>query len=146
MFKVDSFVEKPKLELAEKYVESGEYYWNSGMFMFKASKYLDELKRYRPEIYQSCKRSLEKVQEDCDFIRVDQDEFKNCPDDSIDYAVMENTNNATVIPVSVGWSDIGSWSALWDKSFKDDNQNVQSGDIISVESYGNYLRSESKLV
>lgn len=145
-FKVGSFVEKPSLDVARSYLDSGEYYWNSGMFMFKASKYLEELKKYSPAIYDACECSFIKSQTDLDFIRVDKLEFEACPDDSIDYAVMEKTDNATVIPMNAGWSDVGSWSTLWDVCEKDNNGNVAKGDVISINSKENYLHAESKLL
>ncbi|GAB2638491.1 mannose-1-phosphate guanylyltransferase/mannose-6-phosphate isomerase [Vibrio panuliri] len=145
-FKVDRFVEKPDLKTAEEYVKTGEYYWNSGMFMFKASRYLDELKQHNPEIYNSCKKAFSGALSDFDFIRVEPEAFFACPSDSIDYAVMEKTSDATVIPMDAGWSDVGSWSALWDISEKDDKGNVTKGDVITIGSSGNYIHSESKLV
>lgn len=145
-YNVDSFVEKPNSATAQAYLDSGEYYWNSGMFMFKASKYLDELKQHRPDIYKACERALESTQTDLDFIRVDKQEFEACPEDSIDYAVMEKTVSATVIPMSAGWSDVGSWSALWDVCEKDSNGNVVKGDVISVNSTNSYLHAENKLI
>ncbi|HCH51338.1 MAG TPA: mannose-1-phosphate guanylyltransferase/mannose-6-phosphate isomerase [Proteus sp.] len=145
-FKVDSFVEKPSFDVAKRYVESGDYYWNSGLFMFKASLYLKELKQHSPKIYEACERSLVDAQPDLDFIRVHQSAFEVCPNDSIDYAVMEKTTKATVVPMKAGWSDVGSWSALWDVSNKDHDQNATKGDVIAVNSKGNYLHSENKLI
>lgn len=145
-FNVDRFVEKPDLATAQTYLDSGEYYWNSGMFMFKASKYLEELKQHKPEIYKACERALSNTQTDLDFIRVDKQAFEACPEDSIDYAVMEKTANATVIPLNAGWSDVGSWSALWDVCGKDANGNVVKGDVIVVNSTNSYLHSENKLI
>ncbi|CCN35032.1 mannose-1-phosphate guanyltransferase [Vibrio nigripulchritudo SO65] len=145
-YNVDSFVEKPNLATAQAYLDSGEYYWNSGMFMFKASKYLEELKQHRPDIYQSCESALENTQTDLEFIRVNKQEFEACPDESIDYAVMEKTVDAVVIPMSAGWNDVGSWSALWDICEKDSNGNVVKGDVISVNSTNSYLHAENKLI
>lgn len=143
---VDKFVEKPNLTDAESYLASGDYYWNSGMFMFKASKYLSELKKYRPEILDACEKALSDAQWDMEFIRVDKASFEACPDDSIDYAVMEKTKNAALVPMNAGWSDVGSWSALWDVEKKDSSNNVTKGDVIAVNSKGNYLHSENKLI
>ncbi|MDD9174890.1 mannose-1-phosphate guanylyltransferase/mannose-6-phosphate isomerase [Aliivibrio sp. S2TY2] len=151
-FKVDSFVEKPDLATAQRYFDSGEYYWNSGMFMFKASQYLNELKKHNPEMLKACERSMSKIQVDLDFIRVDKKNFEACPSDSIDYAVLEpvcsvnGSGNLVVVPIDAGWSDIGSWSALWDVSAKDCNKNAHKGDVISVKSTNNYVYSENKLI
>ncbi|MDN3608472.1 mannose-1-phosphate guanylyltransferase/mannose-6-phosphate isomerase [Vibrio ostreicida] len=145
-FKVASFVEKPDLATAQMYVESGDYYWNSGMFMFKASEYLTELGKFQPEILNACKLALSNAQSDMDFVRVDKTYFSGCPSESIDYAVMEKTKHAIVTPIDAGWSDIGSWSALWDVSKKDINNNVCKGDIIALDSTSSYLQSECKLV
>ncbi|MQH33730.1 mannose-1-phosphate guanylyltransferase/mannose-6-phosphate isomerase, partial [Escherichia coli] len=117
-FKVDKFVEKPTLEVAQRYIESGEYYWNSGMFLFRVSRYLEELKKYRPDIYEACDKATSCIDYDLDFIRVNESEFRSCPDESIDYAVMEHTEDAVVIPMDVGWNDVGSWSSLWSISDK----------------------------
>ena len=111
-YSVAQFVEKPSFETAQKYIASGNYYWNSGCFMFKASCYLSELRRFSPEIYEACEKATKKQQTDIDFIRVDEEEFLKCPDDSVDYAVIEKTDKAVVVPMDAGWSDMGSWSAL----------------------------------
>ncbi|MBI6548026.1 mannose-1-phosphate guanylyltransferase/mannose-6-phosphate isomerase [Xenorhabdus lircayensis] len=146
IFLVDKFVEKPCLIQAEHYIKSGTYYWNSGMFLFRASRYLEELKKLSPDIYDSCSNSVENIFQDLDFTRVDKTAFLSCPSNSIDYAVMENTDDAVVVPMSAGWNDVGSWSSLWDISVKDDFGNVIHGDIISYESYDNYLHSDSALL
>jgi mannose-1-phosphate guanylyltransferase/mannose-6-phosphate isomerase len=145
-FKVAQFVEKPDLNTAQDYLASGDYYWNSGMFLFKASRYLEELKRHSPEILLACEESMQESTPDMDFVRVNIDAFKRCPDDSIDYAVMEKTESSMVIPMDAGWSDVGSWSALWNVSEKDENNNVIKGDVISVNSANNYLHSNNKLI
>ncbi|HGM5488616.1 TPA: mannose-1-phosphate guanylyltransferase/mannose-6-phosphate isomerase [Serratia fonticola] len=145
-FKVDSFVEKPSLEKAQEYLDSGEYSWNSGMFMFKTSKFLQELDQFSSEISANTKKSVADSKRDMNFIRVDQEIFKHCPSDSIDYAVMEKTSNAVVIPIDASWSDVGSWSSLWDVSEKDVSGNVNLGQIISIDSTNNYISSESALV
>ncbi|HFV9774061.1 TPA: sugar phosphate nucleotidyltransferase, partial [Salmonella enterica subsp. enterica serovar Orientalis] len=113
-YKVAAFVEKPHRLLAEEYINSGKYLWNSGMFMFKASVFLNELKKFRPDIYSICETSLLKSESDLDFIRVNGKAFNCCPSESIDYAVMENTMQAVVVPLDAKWSDVGSWTALWD--------------------------------
>ena len=145
-FTVDQFEEKPSLELAQDFVSSGNYYWNSGIFLFKASKYLDELNCYQPDIYKACESSMANTQKDLDFLRVDKLKFKSCPSESIDYAVMEKTKDAVVMPLDAGWSDIGSWSSLWDISEKDGNGNVTYGDVMLHSSNNSYVRTDGKLV
>lgn len=145
-FHVDSFVEKPNFDTAQKYLASGDYFWNSGMFMFKASRYIEELKKYRPEILKSCQVALENTENDLDFIRVDKDAFSACPDDSIDYAVMEKTDSAVVVPLDAAWNDIGSFSAIWDLKEKDKFGNVHQGDVISHGCSNNLVIAEQKLV
>ena len=151
-YQVDSFVEKPDATTATKYLESGEYYWNSGMFMFKASRYIEELKKFRPDILDACKKSLAQSSNDMEFIRVDKDAFVTCPDDSIDYAVMEpickakNSDSVVVVPLDASWNDIGSFSAIWEISKKDKKGNVFQGDILSYESSNNLVISEQKLI
>lgn len=145
-YTVSEFVEKPDLATAEKYLAENDYYWNSGMFLFKASRYLEELAKFEPEILDACKQSLATPSKDAEFIRVDSEVFKSCPDKSIDYAVMEKTDSAVVVPMDAGWSDVGSFSSLWDISAKDENQNVTKGDVITVDSTHNYICAENKLV
>tara|TARA_R110002033_G_scaffold96537_2_gene145428 strand:- start:4628 stop:6040 length:1413 start_codon:yes stop_codon:yes gene_type:complete len=145
-FTVAEFVEKPDLNTAQGYLASGDYYWNSGMFLFKASRYLEELKKHSPEILLACEESMQENTTDMDFVRVNIEAFQRCPDDSIDYAVMEKTDSSMVIPMDAGWSDVGSWSALWEVSEKDENKNVIKGDVISVNSANNYLHSNNKLI
>ncbi|MGB0834694.1 MAG: mannose-1-phosphate guanylyltransferase/mannose-6-phosphate isomerase [Psychrobium sp.] len=143
---VEQFVEKPDLATAQNYLHSGNYFWNSGMFMFKASIFLDELKQHRPDIYSACQSAMNNTSSDLDFIRIDKTAFELCPDDSIDYAVMEKTAQAMVVPMSADWSDIGSWSALWDIEEKDDNGNVCHGDVLNVDSRNSYINAQDKLV
>jgi mannose-1-phosphate guanylyltransferase len=145
-YTVKQFVEKPDLVTAQSYLASGEYYWNSGMFMFKASCYLAELKKYRPDIFEACELAMAEVDPDLDFIRVNKQAFLNCPDDSVDYAVMENTVSAVVVPLDAGWSDVGSWSSLWDISVKNADGNVANGDVINVGCKNNYVLAETSLV
>jgi len=145
-FTVDQFVEKPSVEIAENYVSSGDYYWNSGIFLFKTSKYLEELKNFRPDIYEACESSVADMQTDLDFLRVDKEKFELCPSESADYAVMEKTKDAVVVPLDAGWSDIGSWSSLWDISEKDVNGNVTHGDVMLHNSNNSYVRTDGKLV
>jgi mannose-1-phosphate guanylyltransferase/mannose-6-phosphate isomerase len=143
---IERFVEKPDLETATKYINEGGYYWNSGMFMFKASEYLKALEEFAPEIYAASKTAMDAAQRDMDFIRVGIDEFKKCPSDSIDYAVMEKVSNAVVIPVDIGWSDVGSWSALHEIGVSDENGNIFIGDTRCVSTTNSYVRAENKLV
>jgi mannose-1-phosphate guanylyltransferase len=145
-FAVDAFVEKPSIEVAKEYLESGDYFWNSGMFLFKASRYLEELKKHRPDIYEACQLSMEGTSKDNDFLRVNEAAFDACPSDSIDYAVMEKTDDAVVVPMDAGWSDIGSWSSLWDISVKDQNGNAVHGDVMLHKSNNCYVRTDGKLV
>lgn len=145
-YTIDCFVEKPDKATAEEYIRSEQYLWNSGMFMFKASRYLEELSQHHPEILAACQLALSKQNTDLDFIRIDAEAFKNSPSDSIDYAVMEKTSHAAVIPMDVGWNDIGSWSAIWDVSEKDEHNNVIEGDVLTVDSQHNYIHAENKLV
>ncbi|MBJ6922909.1 sugar phosphate nucleotidyltransferase, partial [Vibrio cholerae] len=118
-YRVAQFVEKPNLATAEQYLASGEYYWNSGMFLFKASRYLKELKAHRPDILHACELAMQGARGDLDFVRIEETSFTECPEDSIDYAVMEKTQDALVVPMDAGWSDVGSFSALWEVSPKD---------------------------
>jgi len=145
-FKIQQFVEKPNRETAELYLESKKYLWNSGMFVFKANHYLNELEQYGTDILDNCRLSMIKTEYDKDFIRIDHDQFKNCRSESIDYAVMEKTSNAVVVELDAGWSDIGSWSALWEVSEQDHQGNVYQGDVISNKSSENYCYSEKRLV
>ncbi len=145
-FKVAEFVEKPDATTAEQYLASGDYYWNSGMFLFKASRYLAELKTHRADIYQACEAAMAQTSNDIDFVRVDKAAFEACPDDSVDYAVMEKTSQAVVVPMDCGWSDVGSWSALWEIEAKDEQNNVFKGDVISVDTTNAYVNAQEKLV
>ncbi|WP_461537932.1 mannose-1-phosphate guanylyltransferase/mannose-6-phosphate isomerase [Spongorhabdus nitratireducens] len=146
VYPVQEFVEKPDRETAEKYLASGEYYWNSGMFMFKASRYLQELQKFQPEILQACRKAIATEHPDMDFVRLDETAFKTCPDDSIDYAVMEKTEDAFVVPLDAGWSDVGSWSSLWDIARKDQNGNAVQGDVLLHDTSNSLIRSEKKLI
>jgi len=143
---IKQFVEKPDLATAQAYVDSGDYYWNSGMFAFKAGRYLEELERFQPEILNACRAAFDGASVDCDFTRLDKEAFAACPDDSIDYAVMEKTDSAVVIPLDAGWSDIGSWSALWDISEKDAQGNTCKGDVLAVDTHDSYLHTNGRLL
>jgi len=146
IYAVQQFVEKPDLATAEEYLESGAYYWNSGMFMFKASAYLAELEKYAPEILSASRKAWQGRVADLDFSRLDAEEFANCPSDSVDYAVMEKTARAMVIPLDAGWSDVGSWAALWEVGETDAEGNVRFGDVIDVDCTGSYLYGGSRLL
>ncbi|HWG30651.1 MAG TPA: mannose-1-phosphate guanylyltransferase/mannose-6-phosphate isomerase [Steroidobacteraceae bacterium] len=146
LHRIARFIEKPSPERAREFVKSGDYYWNSGMFMFRASRYLEELERYAPQIAQVCRAVFQAAQTDLDFTRVDKQGFEACPSDSIDYAVMEKTADAVVVPLAAGWSDVGSWAALHDATESDSRGNVVRGDVIVEDSEGCYLYSESRLV
>lgn len=147
-YEVLRFVEKPNFETAKDYIATGEYYWNSGMFLFKAKRYLDELSKFRPDILDICRDAIGEQKKDVtqDFIRIEKETFSLCADESIDYAVMEKTDDAVVIPLDAGWNDVGSWSALWEVHDKDDNNNVLSGDIFSYNSSNCYINSEETFV
>jgi len=145
-FVIDKFVEKPSSELAQEYVSSGDYYWNSGMFLFKASRYLEEIKKFRPDILEICAASLDCAKLDMDFMRVNKEKFTECPSESIDYAVMEKTVDAVVVPMDAGWSDIGSWSSLWDISKKNDDGNVSQGDVYMHKTNNCLVRTDDQLV
>ena len=145
-FDVKAFTEKPDQDAAEDYIESGEFCWNSGIFMFKASVFLDELNKYEPELVATCRTSLDRATKDLDFIRIDAESFANAKDISIDYALMECTQNAAVIPMNIKWSDIGSWSALWQLKDQCPDGNVYVGDIITDQVSNSYVHSTSRLV
>ena len=145
-FVVDAFVEKPAFEVAENYLESGDYFWNSGIFLFKARRYLEELQKHRSDIYDACELSMRGVSKDNDFLRVNKLAFDACPSESIDYAVMEKTDHAVVVPMDAGWSDIGSWSSLWNISKKDLKGNSARGDVILHETTNSFVRTDGKLV
>lgn len=145
-FKVSRFVEKPDLVTAQEYLANGSYFWNSGMFMFRASRYLEELETYRPDILAACRAALAGGSQDMHFTRVDEAAFAACPDDSVDYAVMEKTTDAVMVPLDAGWSDIGSWTALWDVSDKDQQGNVFKGDVLNQQSRNTYVHADSRLV
>lgn len=146
VFKVEKFVEKPDAATAEKFIATGEYYWNSGMFVFTAAAYLKELARYAPEIYQQTKLAVENKREDLDFIRVDKTAFGSCPADSIDYAVMEHTSSAVMVPTACEWTDLGSWQSIWDAHEKDDQGNVFIGDVLSKNTQNSIIHSKNRLV
>lgn len=145
-FDVDEFVEKPDQATANSYLASGDYYWNSGMFMFRAQRYLAELEKFNPEMVANCRKASANMAEDIGFLRLDSDAFGACESDSIDYALMEKTALACVIPMDAGWSDIGSWSSLWEQGKKDDAGNSTHGDVIMTDTEGSFVHAESRLV
>jgi mannose-1-phosphate guanylyltransferase/mannose-6-phosphate isomerase len=136
------FVEKPDAATARSYLDAGGYYWNSGMFLFRASRYLEELARFRPDIVDAVRAAHAAARHDGDFVRLDKDAFSACPSDSIDYAVMEKTADAKVLPVDIGWNDVGSWSALWDVAERDADGNAHHGDVIAVDSRNSYAYAQ----
>jgi len=145
-YQVAKFVEKPNAETAQGYLDSGDYLWNSGMFLFKASRYLKELEKFRPDILSACRASMAKAEKDLDFTRPDREAFLHCADESIDYAVMEKTEDGVVVPLDAGWSDVGSYSALWEVCQQDEHHNVIKGDVIAHDTSNSYIHSENKLI
>ncbi len=145
-FSIDRFVEKPDLETAKAYVASGRYLWNSGMFMFRVDTVVEQLTRHAPDMVTACREALEKGGEDLDFFRLDRESFERSPSDSIDYAVMEKTDHGVVIPLNAGWSDVGSWDALWHTGHRDEQQNVLKGDVLISDVKNCYLNAESRLI
>ena len=143
---VARFVEKPDLPTAEGYLASGDYLWNSGMFVFRADRFIEEMERFQPAILAACRGALEAAEEDQDFLRLDGAAFATSPSISIDYAVMEKTDRAAVVPVDIGWSDVGSWKSLWNIAERDADGNALRGDVIAVDSRNSYLRSEDRLI
>lgn len=141
--KVLRFVEKPDATTAQAYLDDGGYYWNSGMFLFRASRYLEELGRHRPDILAATRAACAHLDRDgqlhdIEFLRLDREAFAASPSESIDYAVMENTDAAMVLPVDIGWNDVGSWSALWEVSEQDADGNAHHGDVIAVDTRNSY--------
>ena len=145
-YPVAQFTEKPPLDVAQQYVATGDYYWNSGMFVFKASRYLAELSSFAPDILAACTSAFQAARTDLDFVRIDKAEFIKCRIESIDYAVMEKTHDALVLPLDVGWSDVGSWSSLFDVLPADEEGNVLQGDVMVHDTHDCYVHSTSRLV
>ena len=143
-YRIERFVEKPDLATAEQYLAEGSYAWNSGMFLFGARKYLDELGRHAPEILAAARAAHGAASSDLDFIRVDADAFAASPSDSFDYAVMEKTDRAAVVPVSCGWSDIGSWTSLWAVAEHDADGNRNEGDVISIDTRDSLIKASER--
>ena len=145
-FKVAAFVEKPDLAKATEFIKQGGHYWNSGLFVFKASTYLAELKRFAPEIYSACALAFRSCEADMDFIRIDREAFLRSPNLSIDHAVMEHTDCASVVPLEAGWSDLGSWNSIWKHRVADANNNVVEGNVALHETKGSLVVAQSRLV
>jgi len=145
-FVVSRFVEKPDAETADRYLRAGDYYWNSGMFVFQAGAYLAELKRWEPDILAHCQRAIGDGKQDTDYFRLSRESFEACKSISIDYAVMEHTDKAAIVPVEMGWSDIGSWAALWDHFDKDSDGNVVRGDVLHQITKNSYIHSDGPLI
>jgi mannose-1-phosphate guanylyltransferase / mannose-6-phosphate isomerase len=143
---VAEFVEKPDAHHAQEYLASGEHFWNPGIFMFPARLYLAELDRLRPDMVAACRLALAEARRDNDFVRLGKDALSGCESDSIDYAVMEHTRLAAVVPVAMGWSDVGSWDALWEMSAKDGDGNSIEGNVVAEDTRNCYLRSEAGLL
>ncbi|MFT3807395.1 mannose-1-phosphate guanylyltransferase/mannose-6-phosphate isomerase [Arenimonas sp.] len=143
---VERFVEKPDLATAEAYLASGEYFWNSGMFAFRASRYLEELGKTHPAMVERAREALARGKRDSDFLRLDRESFAACPSDSIDYAVMEKTQAARVLPIDVGWNDVGSWSALWEVAEQDGDGNAHRGDVLAQDCRNTLALGDKRLV
>ncbi len=146
VFSIERFIEKPDLVRATQFVNDGGFCWNSGMFLFQAERYLQEMAQHAPQILAAARAALDAAKPDLEFLRVDRAAFEACPSDSIDYAVMEKTRDAVVVPLAAGWSDVGSWSALHDALPADARGNVAKGDVLAEDSDGCYLYAESRLV
>jgi len=145
-FAVERFVEKPDQATAERYLASGEYTWNSGMFLFQAATIVEEMERFCPDIVESCRAALAEARTDLDFIRLGETAFSSCRAESIDYAVMEKTSKAVVVPLDAGWSDVGSWQALWEMGRPDADGNVSQGDVVVRDCHDNLFHSHGRLV
>lgn len=145
-YHVDRFVEKPDAATAQRYLAEKNYLWNSGMFVFSAHALQAEMFHYAPQIATACQSAFERAKSDLDFVRLDAEAFAQCPSDSIDYAVMEKTQKAVVVPLKADWSDLGSWSSLWESMPKDVHDNVLTGDVLTHNVSNCYIRAEHKLV
>lgn len=140
------FKEKPSAEMAEQYLAAGNYLWNSGMFMFRASRFLEELQRFRPDILATCRCALDGAEEDSHFLHIPPEQFVLCDDESVDYAVMEHTDAGVVVPLDAGWSDLGSWAAIWGVRAQDADGNVLQGDVLSFDTRNTLVQSHHRLV
>jgi mannose-1-phosphate guanylyltransferase/mannose-6-phosphate isomerase len=146
IFDVEKFVEKPEKKLAEEFIASKEYFWNSGIFMFKSSTYLEALQKVQPEVFSCCKKSYQNAVKDLDFLRIEKESFEKSPNISIDYGVMEKSNKIAIMPINVGWSDVGSWQAIDEISKKDENGNSLNGDVKVLKTKNCYINSQHKMV
>jgi mannose-1-phosphate guanylyltransferase/mannose-6-phosphate isomerase len=143
--RVQRFVEKPDVATAKGYVADGGYFWNSGMFVFRADVLIEDLRTHAPDVLAAARDALAKSERDADFVRLDPQAFANAPNISIDYALMEKTDRAAIVPCDIGWSDVGAWSALWEIREQDAQKNVLLGDVIAHDSTGSYVRSHHRL-
>lgn len=143
---IDQFVEKPDQEQAAEYLARGGYFWNSGMFVFRVDALIQEFSKHAPEILDACTQAVKKAEADGPFIRLGHDDFSSAPEDSIDYAVMESTTSAKMVPLNAGWSDVGSWNALWQASEKDAHNNAFEGDVLSEDTLDSLIISQRGLV
>ena len=144
--KIETFLEKPNKEKANELIKDKRYTWNSGIFLFKAQVILNEIQKFHPEIIECCKESLKDNLIDLDFLRLNKNSFFNCPNISIDIAVMEKTKKGIVLPLEAGWSDIGSWNSVWQVSKKDNNGNTIEGSVVAKSTFNCYLRGENRLI
>jgi mannose-1-phosphate guanylyltransferase / mannose-6-phosphate isomerase len=145
-FNVARFTEKPDRATAESFLAAGNYFWNSGMFLFAAATLLREMEQFQPAVLEACKRAIVKGVRDADFLRLDEKEFLASPSIALDYAIMEHTKHAAIVPADMGWSDVGSWSSLWDISEKNADGNVLRGDALAVNTVGSYLHSDGPVI
>ncbi|MDH5632661.1 MAG: mannose-1-phosphate guanylyltransferase/mannose-6-phosphate isomerase [Gammaproteobacteria bacterium] len=145
-YRVGRFVEKPDLDTAREYVNSGDYLWNSGMFLFRADRVIEEMQQHSPAILSACQAAFVSKREEHDFVWLDDEDFGKVPSDSIDYALMEKTTRAAVVPLDAGWDDVGSWSALWDMGKKDASGNVSIGDVQTVDVQNSYLHATNRMI
>lgn len=153
IFGIDGFVEKPDMAKAMNYLATGQYLWNSGIFMMRASVWLRAIAHFNPAMHTACQQSIKNAKSDCDFVRIGKEDFSTCPSDSIDYAVMEKLNHAPelgiqacVIPLDVGWSDVGAWDAVWEVSEKDAQGNSARGDVMLENSQNCLAIADSRLL
>ena len=146
VFQVDRFVEKPDAGTAQGYLDAGDYFWNSGIFLLRADRWLEEIGKHQPDILKACRQAMAKGGRDSDFVRVDKDAFLSSPSDSIDYAVMEKTDRAAVVPLQTAWSDVGSWSSIWEVSEQDDDGNVARGDVLMHETTDSLLMADNRCI
>lgn len=145
-FLVDAFVEKPDFQTAKQYLAAGDHFWNISLFLFSASSFLEEMRRLQPEMLRAAEAALDHAAVDLDFTRLDRAAFSQAPADSIDYAIMEHTDRAAMVPTDIGWSDVGSWTALWDIADRDENENATQGDVLLRDVRHSLIRAESRLV